>query len=587
MRKLVLAASLLVFTGCLFGSSRMVKQDSTLASVDGRTISVASLDSTIRQLQKNYPTTSYDTLKYAAMDSLIAHRLIDIRMDSIKQHLNNDWDFRVQRETDIEQNIFKVLYEKQIAVKVTVDSAEVVQYYAEHGDKFMEPERVKASHILIRRPKPDTAGVKSEKERKKILDEGDKFALKRAQAVLDKALAGENWDTLAATYSEDKTNAAKGGALGYFAHGKMMPEFDSASFAATPGTIVGPVSTKFGYHVIRVEEHLMPQQKPLDQNLDTQIRTDISNDKQKQLAQAYLDSLKAVAVLTYNEDALALPDSTVDPKTWIMAVNGTDTVFQKTVLESIPKYKRWKGLDSLTAADKKDMLGVLSSSYMLRSAARKLGYMNEPEVVKALDDATGREANLGLSRFMKVLDYEPSDSEVENYFNTHQEKYIETRPLHVYHIIFQDSAAAEVVRDSILAGADFGDMAKRHYPGEPEIREVAYNLDYIGPDDMGRDFYAAAEKLKVGEVSHPVKTAWGYHLIKLISRKEDRTLAQVRPGIKQTLKDQRNAEKAANFIAEWKKGAVIKVNEKLLKNYETKDNKVIHIESSAPKPKEG
>ncbi len=113
----------------------------------------------------------------------------------------------------------------------------------------------------------------------------------------------------------------------------------------------------------------------------------------------------------------------------------------------------------------------------------------------------------------------------------------------MYHILFQDSLLAEAVRDSIISGADFAEMAKRYYPGDPEIREVLYNLDYIGPDEMGHVFYGVADAMKVGEVSHAVKTNWGYHLIKLVNRKQDRTLAQVKPGIKQHLKDTSDAQR--------------------------------------------
>ena len=162
----------------------------------------------------------------------------------------------------------------------------------------------------------------------------------------------------------------------------------------------------------------------------------------------------------------------------------------------------------------------------------------------------------------------PTDEEVESYFYEHIDDYKVERKLMVYHIIFQDSAFAEAIRDSILLGADFVEMAKRYYPGEPEIREVAYNLDYIGPKDMGEAFYDAANDLDIGDISHPVKTEWGYHLIKLIQRKEDKTIAQVKPGIKHTLKNLRDAEKKRRLFEEWKSIAAIEIDDKLLGKYD-------------------
>jgi foldase protein PrsA len=130
-----------------------------------------------------------------------------------------------------------------------------------------------------------------------------------------------------------------------------------------------------------------------------------------------------------------------------------------------------------------------------------------------------------------------------------------------------------------VGGSDFVEMAKRYYPGEPEIREVAYNLDYIGPEDMGLAFYRTADELSVGQISHPVKTNWGFHIIKLISRKEDKTLKQVKPGIKHKLRQRRDAEIMARYIEEWKAAAEIIVDQKLLDKYQPSgQQKVIEIE---------
>ena len=586
MKKILFAVCVcsLISSACLFESSKLTQTPTNVATVDGRAITTASLDSTIKMLQKNVdPGTSVESLKAPAMDSLITHELIDIRRDSIKRDLDNDWEFSRKRMDDLDQTLMKVLFDKQIVAKVTVDTAEIVKYFNDNPDKFKDPEQVKAAHILIRRPVPDTSEAKTKKQKDKLLADADDFAKKRADGVLKKALNGDDWDSLAAKYSEDKVSAAKGGELGYFAHGRMMAEFDSAAFKGTVGTIIGPVSTKYGYHVIKIEDHKMAQAKPLDASIEDGIRNELIGNKQKDAADAYLDSLKQKATFAYNEEKLAMPESLVDAKTWIMIVNGTDTIFQTTVAETMPKYMRWKKIDTATLDDKKDMLSMLSTGYILRSNARDLALMKDPEVLKAYDDISNIETNLRLSRLLNDNEYDPSEQEVTDYFQANQLKYHEDRPLLVHHIIFQDSLKAEAVRDSILAGADFVTMAKQYYPGEPEIREVAYNLDYIGPKDMGPEFYAVAETLKVGDISHPVKTSWGYHLIKLVNRKQDKTLDQVRPGIRQNLKDAKNAQKTAQLVAQWRQKSVVIVNEKELKKFQPTEKNVIHIEAATSK----
>jgi len=594
MRKFIFAVLPLLFVACLFGSTKIMNPGATVAMVDGRVITVASFDSTIKQIQKNVdPLTPFDSLKDAAVDSLIRQKLIQVRIDSIKNELNKDWDFSQKKNDDITQSVFKIIFEKQITGRIHIDTAEVTKRYQENKVKYNEPEKVWARHILIRPGKPDTVGVAAEDVKKTLIAEEDQIARRMAQAVLERALKGENWDSLAAKYSQDANNLNKGGDLGYFFRGRMAPEFDSAAFAAPVGSIIGPVKTRFGYHVVKIEDHAAPAPRPLDPTLSAEIYQEILTSREREISNVFVDSLKKAATIRYNDELLAQPDTLVGDRAWVMAVNATDTVFGFIYKESIPKFMRWKKVDSLTVENKKEMLDMMSTTLLLRSAARSLGYMSNPEIVSAADDVVTNEANLRISQVLNDVEYNPTEEEVAAYFASHEDDYKEKRPLQVQHILFQDtllsdtqdSLRAEAVRDSIVAGADFMEMVKRYYPGESDIRQTLANLDYIGPDEMGREFYAVAETTQVGSVSHPVKTAYGYHLIKLVNKKQDRTLAQVRPGIRQKLRDARNASKTAALVAEWRKSAVIRVNEDVVKNFRPEEKKVIRIEARASEQK--
>ncbi len=76
----------------------------------------------------------------------------------------------------------------------------------------------------------------------------------KAKEVLAKLKAGGSWDALAKQYSTDPSSKDKGGELGFFGRGQMVPAFQDAAFGAKVGQIVGPVKSPFGYHVIQVEE---------------------------------------------------------------------------------------------------------------------------------------------------------------------------------------------------------------------------------------------------------------------------------------------------------------------------------------------
>jgi parvulin-like peptidyl-prolyl isomerase len=108
-----------------------------------------------------------------------------------------------------------------------------------------------------------------------------------AQAILRNLQEGEDWFELAALRSTDESNKDKGGDLGWFKRGAMVPEFETAAFALTePGQISEPVQTQFGWHIIRLVAH---EDRPLSASE--------CSDLPQQKFEEWLQELRAGAVV--------------------------------------------------------------------------------------------------------------------------------------------------------------------------------------------------------------------------------------------------------------------------------------------------
>lgn len=76
---------------------------------------------------------------------------------------------------------------------------------------------------------------------------------KDAKNIMARIEKGENFADLAKRFSKCPSKS-KGGDLGWFGKGQMVPEFESAAFNASKGAVVGPIKTEFGWHIIQVKD---------------------------------------------------------------------------------------------------------------------------------------------------------------------------------------------------------------------------------------------------------------------------------------------------------------------------------------------
>jgi peptidyl-prolyl cis-trans isomerase D len=130
-------------------------------------------------------------------------------------------------------------------VNVTFD--DVQRFYDDNSGLYQMPERVRARHILF-----DTTGRDEQAVRQE------------AEAVLEQAREGADFEALAREHSDDTGTRDRGGDLDYFPRGQMVPEFETAAFALAPGQLSDLVRSQFGFHIIQLVDRQPEQVRPLE-----------------------------------------------------------------------------------------------------------------------------------------------------------------------------------------------------------------------------------------------------------------------------------------------------------------------------------
>jgi parvulin-like peptidyl-prolyl isomerase len=166
---------------------------------------------------------------------------------------------------------------------ITVSDEELKKKYEADKSTY---EQVKARHILIA-----FKGSPAAQEGKPELTEEQAKA--KAEDLHKQLVAGASFDELAKKESDDVGSGARGGDLGSFGRGQMVPEFEKAAFEAKKGELTPVVRTQFGYHIIKVDDHEMT---PFEQ-----VKPTLEKNERQARMQAKLEEMKTNAKVTFND----------------------------------------------------------------------------------------------------------------------------------------------------------------------------------------------------------------------------------------------------------------------------------------------
>ncbi len=263
----------------------------TIATVNGQAITKAEFDSklegspaalsTLQQMVRDMLIT-----QYAQKNNIdVTDAQIAAREDQIKANFPpGSWSDMLKSRGLTEDDVHKALREQiiiddAVGKDIKVSDAQIQTYFDKNHAQFDKPEEVQARHILV-------------------------ADLKTAEKVEADLKAGKHFAAEAAKYSTDPGSNTKGGELGTFRRGQMVPAFDKAAFSQPVGVVGPPVKSPFGYHIIEVQKRF-PAVKATLANTRDKISEMLRQQQEAPLVQPFLMDLQNKANIQINDSRFA------------------------------------------------------------------------------------------------------------------------------------------------------------------------------------------------------------------------------------------------------------------------------------------
>ncbi|MEH7072435.1 peptidylprolyl isomerase [Neobacillus drentensis] len=227
-----------------------------------------------------------------------------------------------------------------------------------------------------------------------------------------------------------------------------------------------------------------------------------------------------------------------------------DQALQQLVYEKVLS-KKYKVTDKELNAKIDQLKADLGANF--ETTLAQYGYKSEADLKKTM--------KLGMMQEKAALKgVKVTDKELQDYYNTYKPE-IKAR-----HILVADEKTAKEVKSKLDKGEKFEDVAKK-YSTDEGSKANGGDLGWFGTGKMDPDFEKAAYALKVNEISAPVKSQFGYHIIQLTDKKEKKPFAEMKSEIETQVKSSKLTTEEINKAMKRELDAAdVKVSDKDLKD---------------------
>jgi len=251
-----------------------LKPDSVIASVNNKEITVGDFQALVGKVPPNYKQAILNQ-KAKVINDMITQELLFQAAE--RMDLENDPQVKESLKNLVKQILVQRYIQIEVVEKIKITDKDLKEYHKKHKEEFNIPEQVRAAHVLVK-------------------DEKD------AHAAMKRIKNNEDFAVVAKEMSIDPSRL-KGGDLGYFGRGRMIPEFENAAFSLAPGEVSGIVKTQFGFHIIKCVDKKAPQAREFAE-VKKEIEQKLMQEKQAAQFKDLIERLKNKAEIKINNNVI-------------------------------------------------------------------------------------------------------------------------------------------------------------------------------------------------------------------------------------------------------------------------------------------
>lgn len=260
-----------------------------------------------------------------------------------------------------------------------------------------------------------------------------------------------------------------------------------------------------------------------------------------------LGVVMSVGVIFSNKEVVARVDGksiSKDQLYDLLVQQGGEAALDSLIDQAIIEKEAEKQKVDIAGEDIENELKILEESYGGEEALKEA---METSGISLADVKKDLSLNLTIEKLLKSR-ISVTEEEMKTYFDENKESFATAEQVKASHILVEDEATAKKVKDKLAGGEDFSALAKE-YSTDTTTKEQGGDLGFFGKGEMVAEFEEAAFSLKPNEISEPVKTEYGYHIIKLVEKQEAKEANYEES--KNEIKEQLISEKMQTEYATW------------------------------------